>query len=68
MGSHDRLRESNDQEGCSFCVSSSPFPLGHQSTHPLGNSCFVGLLGIQVVIEEQLKSLDRLGRMGIEEN
>ena len=62
------MTRGNGKGGSPFCVSSSPFPLGHQSTLPLGNRCFVGVLGIQVVIEKQLKSLDRLGRMGIEEN
>ena len=57
VGIYDWWCESNDQEGCSFCISSSPFPLGHQSTHPLGDRCFVGLLGIQVVIEGQLSWL-----------
>ena len=38
--------------------------MGHQSTHPLGDRCFVGLLGIQVVVEGQLKSIERLRRIG----
>ena len=57
VGIHDWWREGNDEAGCPFCISSAPFPLGHQSTHPLGNSCFVGVLGIPVVVEEQLSWL-----------
>ena len=49
---------------CSFCSCPAAFPLGHKSTYLLGNSCFIGLLGIQMVVEKQLKSIERLRSIG----